>query len=63
MSEMDYNNSDKKAANDTICLLQECSASCKMAIESMDEVREHVGDKQLREIIVYFHPHFCLHTR
>ena len=51
MSEMDYNNSDKKAANDTICLLQECSASCKMAIESMDEVREHVGDKQLREII------------
>lgn len=51
MSEMDYNNSDKKAANDTICLLQECSASCKMAIESLDEVREHVGDKQLREII------------
>ena len=51
MSEMDYNNSDKKAANDTICLLQECSASCKMAIESMDEVREQDWDKQIPEII------------
>ena len=37
--------------HDSVLLLQDCIAGCKMALESMDDVREHTDDKQLRELI------------
>lgn len=36
---------------DSVNLLRECSAGCKMAIDSMDHVKSHVEDKQLRLIL------------
>ena len=35
--------------HDSVLLLQDCIAGCKMALESMDDIREHTDDKQLRE--------------
>ena len=46
MSEMDYNNSDKKRQMTLSVFCRSAVPVRKMAIESMDEVREHVGDKQ-----------------
>ena len=37
--------------HDSVRLLQDCIAGCKMALESMDDIREHTDDKQLRELI------------
>lgn len=37
--------------DDTIHLLRECSAGCKMAIDSMDHIKKQVRDKQLMLII------------
>lgn len=37
--------------HDSVLLLQDCIAGCKMALESMDNIREHTDDKQLRELI------------
>ena len=37
--------------HDSVLLLQDCIAGCKMALESMDDIREHTDDKQLRELI------------
>ena len=36
---------------DTKKLLQECNSGCKMAIYSMDQVLEYVGDEKLRNLI------------
>ena len=36
---------------DTQQLLQECNAGCKMAIKSMDQVIEYVGDEKLEKLI------------
>ena len=40
-------------------LLQDCIAGCKMALESMDDIkRTHTDDKQLRELIdKYYNEH------
>ena len=32
--------------HDSVLLLQDCIAGCKMALESMDDIREHTDDKQ-----------------
>ena len=37
--------------HDSVLLLQDCIAGCKLALESMDDIREHTDDKQLRELI------------
>ena len=37
--------------HDSVLLLQDCIAGCKMALESMDDIREHREDKLLRELI------------
>ena len=31
--------------HDSVLLLQDCIAGCKMALESMDDIREHTDDK------------------
>ena len=36
--------------HDSVLLLQDCIAGCKMALESMDDIREHTDDKQLRDM-------------
>ena len=46
--------------HDSVLLLQDCIAGCKMALESMDDIREHTGDKQLRELIDKYYDE---HTR
>ena len=44
--------------HDSVLLLQDCIAGCKMALESMDDIREHTDDKQLRELIdKYYNEH------
>ena len=42
-------------SEDTIHLLQETSSGCKMAIDTIDHIKSHVEDKQLREIIDKYH--------
>ena len=42
-------------SEDTIHLLQETSSGCKMAIDTMDHIKSHVEDKQLREIMNKYH--------
>ena len=46
--------------HDSVLLLQDCIAGCKMALESMDDIREHTDDKQLRELIDKYYDE---HTR
>ena len=46
--------------HDSVLLLQDCIAGCKMALESMDNIREHTDDKQLRELIDKYYDE---HTR
>ena len=46
--------------HDSVLLLQDCLAGCKMALESMDDIREHTDDKQLRELIDKYYDE---HTR
>ncbi|MDD6212768.1 MAG: hypothetical protein PUB22_06450 [Clostridiales bacterium] len=36
---------------DTKCLLRECNSGCKMAIRSMDQVKEYVRDEKLERIL------------
>lgn len=36
---------------DTICLLQECDAGTKMAVESVDEILEKVQDDKLKKVL------------
>lgn len=38
----------------TRSLLKECSAGCKMAINSMDQVREYIRDKELKKVTDQF---------
>ena len=35
----------------TICLLDECNSGCKMAIQSMEQIKEYITDKKLLQII------------
>ena len=34
--------------HDSVLLLQDCIAGCKMALESMDDIRAHTDDKQVQ---------------
>lgn len=46
---------------DTICLLKECNAGCKMATDSMEQVMEYVENDELRKLIDrYNEPHIAL---
>ncbi len=46
---------------DTICLLKECNAGCKMATNSMEQVMEYVKNDELRKLIdQYNEPHIAL---
>lgn len=36
---------------DTICLLQECDAGTKMAVDSIDEILEKVRDEKMKKIL------------
>lgn len=43
---------------DTVCLLQECSSGCKMAMDSITQIKDKVEDKQMRQIMdKYFSAH------
>lgn len=39
-------------SKDTICLLKECDAGTKMAVESIDEILEGVQDEKLKELLI-----------
>lgn len=55
-------------SEDTIHLLQETSSGCKMALDTIDHIKSHVEDKQLRVIINKYHDSHeklqqeCLHA-
>ena len=49
--------------HDSVLLLQDCIAGCKMALESMDDIREHTDDKQLRELIDKYYDEHPGHRR
>lgn len=38
-------------SQDTVELLKECDAGCKMAIESMEQISKYVSDDQLKSVI------------
>lgn len=42
-------------SEDTIRLLQETSSGCKMALDTIDHIKSHVEDQQLRVIINKYH--------
>lgn len=49
---------EKELNRDTISLLQECSSGCKMAMDSIRQIKDKVNDKQIREIMdKYFSGH------
>ena len=49
---------------DTVSLLQECSSGCKMAIESMEQIKSLVDDKNLQEIITKYNTdHIKIHEK
>ncbi len=35
----------------TLALLKECSSGCKMAVDSMDQIKEYVLDSNLSQVI------------
>ncbi len=43
--------------NDTICLLKECDAGSKMAVSSINEVLDKVGDPDLKALLVKSREH------
>lgn len=44
--------------NDTVELLKECNAGCKMAMSSMDQVSKHIHEKSLKETVdKYYQKH------
>lgn len=43
--------SKQDVSQDTIELLKECDAGCKMAIDSMEQIGKYVSDDQLKTII------------
>lgn len=42
---------EKELNKDTVSLLKECSSGCKMAMDSISQLKDKVSDKQLREIM------------
>ena len=41
-------------SQDTVELLKECDAGCKMAIDSMEQIGKYVDDKKLKDIIMKY---------
>uniref|UniRef100_UPI004057C563 hypothetical protein n=1 Tax=Agathobacter sp. TaxID=2021311 RepID=UPI004057C563 len=41
-------------SKDTIRLLKECDAGCKMAIDSMEQIAKYVSDDKLKSIIIKY---------
>lgn len=39
---------------DTVTLLQQCCSGCTMAIESLEQIKAHVDDPTLREVILRY---------
>ena len=44
----------EKPSEDTIRLLKECDAGCKMAIDSMEQIARYVSDDRLKSIIAKY---------
>ena len=44
----------EKPSEDTIRLLKECDAGCKMAIDSMEQIARYVSDDKLKSIIAKY---------
>ena len=42
---------NQDVSQDTVELLKECDAGCKMAIDSMEQIEKYVSDDQLKTII------------
>ncbi len=45
---------EKTLNSDSISLLKECDAGCKMATESMEQISEYVTDEELQNIIIKY---------
>ena len=45
---------EKNQTTDTVELLQQCCAGCTMAIESLEQIKGHVDDPTLREVILRY---------
>lgn len=44
----------RDVSQDTVELLKECDAGCKMAIDSMEQINKHVTDDRLKTIITKY---------
>lgn len=44
----------EKPSKDTIRLLKECDAGCKMATDSMEQIAKYVSDNKLKSIIIKY---------
>lgn len=42
---------ERELNHDTVSLLQECSSGCKMAMDSISQIKDKVEDNQLRQIM------------
>jgi len=42
---------ERDVSQDTVELLKECDAGCKMAVESMEQISKYVTDEQLKTLI------------
>lgn len=45
---------EKVMDSDTVCLLQECDAGCKMATESMEQIAKYVSNGELSDVITKY---------
>ena len=45
---------EKNQTTDTVALLQQCCAGCTMATESLEQIKGHVDDPTLREVILRY---------
>jgi len=45
---------ERDVSQDTVELLKECDAGCKMAVESMEQISKYVTDEQLKTLITKY---------
>lgn len=45
---------EKNQTTDTVALLQQCCSGCTMATESLEQIKAHVDDPTLREVILRY---------
>ena len=50
----------KDVSQDTVELLKECDAGCKMAINSMEQIGRHVNNDQLKTLITKYNGELVL---